>query len=122
MLHCVAMPVQDSLGCCRPPYQRLLRAVFFLAAFAAASRSYAQNSSANYQADVAVIVDTSTSMKQPGMDPERASLLVTKMLVDLVPGKLAVIRLLDLGFDSDILPSVPTGQKEPCDEDPTKIC
>src|SRR5215510_12816354 len=114
MLHCVAMPVQDSLGCRRPPGRRLLRLLFFFAALAAGSRSYAQNSSANYQADVAVIVDTSTSMQQPGMDPERASLLVTKLLVDLVPGKLAVIRLLDLGFDSDILPSVPTGQKAAC--------
>ena len=62
------MPVQDSLGCRRPPRGRLLRLVFFVAVLAAGSRSHAQNSSANYQADVAVIVDTSTSMTQPGME------------------------------------------------------
>ena len=40
----------------------------------------------NAHDDVVVIVDTSTSMHDPGMDPERASLLVTKLLADIVPG------------------------------------
>ena len=43
-------------------------------------------------ADVVVLVDTSTSMVQPGMDPERTSLLVTKLFADIVPGNLAVGR------------------------------
>jgi hypothetical protein len=73
-------------------------------------------------ADVVVVVDTSVSMKEPGMDPERTSLLVTKLLADLVPGELAVIRLLDLVEDGDLLPSKFTGEEVPCAEDPSKRC
>src|SRR5262249_43821653 len=73
-------------------------------------------------ADVVVMVDTSTSMSDPGMDPERTSLLVAKLFADIVPGDLAVIRLLDLSKDSRWLPSKHTGQKVPCAEDSSKTC
>jgi hypothetical protein len=73
-------------------------------------------------ADVVVIVDTSTSMRQDGMDPSRASLLVTKLLADIVPGDLAVVRLLDLDYDKDVIPSRPTGTIVPCSEDPSRTC
>jgi len=74
------------------------------------------------QADVVVIVDTSTSMKNPGMDPEQTSFLVTKLLTDIVPGNLAVVRLLDIVADSDLLPSRKTGVTQACSEDPSKQC
>ena len=74
------------------------------------------------KADVVVLVDTSTSMREDGMDPERTSLLVAKLLADIVPGELAVVRLLDLYADRDVLPRRPTGEKQPCAEDPNKIC
>src|SRR5437764_783160 len=51
-------------------------------------------------ADVVVVVDTSTSISKAGMDPERTSLLVAKLLADIVPGDLAVVRLLDLSKDA----------------------
>jgi hypothetical protein len=73
-------------------------------------------------ADVAVIVDTSTSMKEAGMDPERTSLLVAKLFSDIVPGDLAVVRILDLQTDQALLPSRPTGKMEPCSEDPSRQC
>jgi len=74
-------------------------------------------------ADVVVAVDTSTSMGQPGMDPERTSLLVAKLLADIVPGNLAVVRLLDLEKDKKWIPSkeIP-GEKVKCAEDPSKEC
>ncbi|MEO1082831.1 MAG: hypothetical protein AAFY88_01175 [Acidobacteriota bacterium] len=77
---------------------------------------------APFAADVVVIVDTSTSMRERGMDPERTSLLVTQLLADLVPGDLATIRLLDLVADGDVLPSRGTGQTQPCAEDPSRSC
>lgn len=73
-------------------------------------------------ADVVVIVDTSLSMKEPGMDPERTSLLVAKLFSDIVPGDLAVVRLLDLEGDKNLLPSRGTGRMKPCEEDPTRQC
>ncbi len=73
-------------------------------------------------ADVVVIVDTSTSMVEEGMDPQWASLLVTKLFTDIVPGDLAVVRLLDLKADQDLLLRRETGVTEPCAEDPTKQC
>ncbi len=73
-------------------------------------------------ADVVVVVDTSISMREEGMDPRRTSLLVTKLLADIVPGDLAVVRLLDLAADADVLPSRPTGRTEPCPEDPSRRC
>ncbi len=73
-------------------------------------------------ADVVVIVDTSTSMREAGMDPERTSLLVAKLLTDIVPGELAVVRLLDMVADKTLIPSQPTGETRPCAEDPNKDC
>ncbi|HEX2835302.1 MAG TPA: choice-of-anchor X domain-containing protein [Thermoanaerobaculia bacterium] len=74
------------------------------------------------RADVVVIVDTSTSMRDPGMDPERASLLVAKLFADIVPGDLAVVRLLDIGADADVIPSRRTDEAMPCSEDPSRTC
>lgn len=71
---------------------------------------------------VVVVVDTSASMREPGMDPERTSLLVTKLLADLVPGDLAVVRLLDLVADGALLPSRATGREIPCQENPNRMC
>ena len=73
-------------------------------------------------ADVVVIVDTSTSMRETGMDPERTSLLVAKLLTDIVPGELAVVRLLDMVADKTLIPSQPTGETRPCAEDPNRDC
>ena len=72
--------------------------------------------------DVVVVVDTSTSMREPGYDPERTSLLVTKLLSDVVPGRLAVTRLLTLGDNPGLFPSAPTGARVPCDEDGARLC
>jgi len=74
------------------------------------------------RADVVVIVDTSTSMREPGMDPERSSLLVTKLLSDIVPGDLAVVRVLDLIADAADIPSRHTGIFDACTEDPRQRC
>ncbi len=74
------------------------------------------------KADVVVVVDTSVSMQDPGMDPERTSLLVTKLLADIVPGDLAVVRLLDATRDKGTLPFIETGITEPCEEDPSAQC
>lgn len=74
------------------------------------------------RARVAVVVDTSVSMRKPGMDPERTSLLVTQLLSDLVPGDLAVVRLLDLVTDGALLPNRATGRSVPCSEDRRKQC
>lgn len=73
-------------------------------------------------ADVVVVVDTSTSMREPGMDPQRTSLLVSKLLADISPGSLAVVRLLDLHDDAELLPSRNTGKFAPCTEDPSRQC
>ena len=77
---------------------------------------------ADAAADVVVIVDTSTSMKQPQMDPQRTSLLVTKLLADIVPGQFAAVRLLDLATDQNLVHSRDTGEIIPCSEDPSKPC
>jgi len=73
-------------------------------------------------ADVVLVVDTSRSMAEPGMDPERTSLLVSKLFTDIVPGHLAVVRTLDLMQDNDLLPSRNTGRTIPCAEDPSQTC
>jgi len=96
----------------------------FVAACALAVSSgdaWAQNQ-AHAVADAVVIVDTSTSMREAGMDPERASLLVTKLLADIVPGDLAVVRLLDVAADRDLIPSHNSGRSIPCSEDPAQTC
>lgn len=74
------------------------------------------------KANVVVIVDTSTSMKEDGMDPQRTSLLVAKLFADIVPGELAVVRLLDLVKDGSLFPFKTVGEKVPCSEDPSQMC
>ncbi len=96
----------------------LLTILFFILGFCMIAK--AENNT--QKADVVVIVDTSTSMKQPGMDPERTSLLVTKLLSDIVPGNLAVVRLLDLVHDKDVLPRHETNEMEACEENPSNQC
>lgn len=87
-----------------------------------AGASLAQVQDGKATADVVVIVDTSLSMKETGMDPERTSLLVAKLFSDIVPGDLAVVRLMDLVADRNLLPSRSTGRTEPCQEDPSRQC
>lgn len=72
--------------------------------------------------DVVVVVDNSVSMKDPGMDPDRSSLLVSKLLADLVPGHLAVVRLLDVSRDEKWLPREETDERVPCHDDPRQTC
>ncbi len=94
----------------------------FSAVLLLATAGAAQAQDEQATADVVVIVDTSASMRQPGMDRERTSLLVTKLLADLVPGELAAVRLLDIIADQDVLQQKDTGDVEPCREDPSKEC
>ena len=98
---------------------KLTRLVATLGLLLAAARSSAEDLA---NADVVVVVDTSTSMAEPGMDPDRTSLLVTQLLADIVPGELAVVRLLDVAADSDVLPSRTTGERVPCTDDPSRLC
>jgi len=71
---------------------------------------------------VVIIVDTSVSMTDIGMDPQRVSLLVSKLLSDVIPGNLSYVKLLDLGTDSLLLPSKKTGRKIPCGENINNRC
>ena len=72
--------------------------------------------------DVAVVVDTSMSMRATNMDQARASLLVSRLLTDIVPGRLAIIRMLDLDDDSNVLVSKTTNKTIPCRENPSVLC
>jgi hypothetical protein len=90
----------------------------FLAGFVFAANAGEPNA----KADVVLIVDSSVSIAEPGMDPERTSLLVTKLFADIVPGDLAVIRVLDLVDDKAWLPSRDTGTLIDCPESPTGKC
>ena len=94
---------------CQPSPSRRIQVasvVVLFAPFLAPSPGAAQA-----QADVVVIVDTSTRMRDPGMDPQRASQLVAELLTDIVPGELAVIRLLDIVDDKDVLPAGRPGRR-----------
>lgn len=94
----------------------------FLAALAAAVAPLALSAADVAEPDVVLVVDTSRSMSRPGMDPERTSLLVSKLFSDILPGDLAVVRLLDLTRDAGLLPRRQTGLSGACDEDPTQHC
>ncbi len=98
------------------------RVAWILASALAATGTRLASAQTTPNADVVVVVDTSTSMREPGMDPERASLLVARLLSDLVPGQLAVIRLLDISADKALIPSKGTGRHMPCSEDPLRTC
>ena len=105
-----------------PQAKRAIAALWALGLLLILGVVHAHAAPAPAHADVVVVVDTSTSMKQPGMDPERTSLLVAKLLADIVPGELAVVRLLDLMADASWLPGRETGEMGPCSEDPSQKC
>ena len=111
------MPLSRSLSCANS-WTITLGLIVSIVAWSM-SAAHAQTAAV---ADVVVVVDTSTSMKEPGMDPERTSLLVAKLLADIVPGDLAIVRLLDVALDAESLPSRETGKMMPCAEDPAKSC
>ena len=115
------MPLRCHLKLMRAPGIRFV-AMLLLCAIGLPARRAAAQDRQRAIADVVVIVDTSISMRDAGMDPERASLLVTRLLADIVPGNLAVVRLLDIDDDRDVIPSRPTGQTVSCQEDPTRTC
>ena len=71
-------------------------------------------------ADVVVLSDTSSSMTQN--DPKNTVVLVTRLFADIVPGKLAAVRLLDFGKDGGKLPHSNTFTMEPCSDDRSKNC
>ncbi len=76
----------------------------------------------SFPTDVAVVVDTSRSMLNPGMDPERTSVLVSKLFSDIVPGKLAILRLMSATRDKERVGMVQSGEFKPCREDPSMNC
>jgi hypothetical protein len=71
-------------------------------------------------ADVVVLSDTSNSMTQN--DPKNAVVLVTRLFADIVPGKLAAVRLLDITKDKAKFPHQDTGKKVPCPDKPGELC
>nr|VFK58066.1 MAG: hypothetical protein BECKUNK1418G_GA0071005_10021 [Candidatus Kentron sp. UNK]VFK68236.1 MAG: hypothetical protein BECKUNK1418H_GA0071006_10011 [Candidatus Kentron sp. UNK] len=74
------------------------------------------------ESHVAIIVDTSVSMREAGMDPKRSSLLVTRLFSDIVPGQLSVIKLIELSEHEMDLPSRKTADTKPCDDDASRSC
>jgi hypothetical protein len=71
-------------------------------------------------ADVVVLDDTSGSMRNN--DPQNAVVLVTRLFADIVPGKLAAVRLFDIARDRGSIKVEETGKSEPCPDDPTRQC
>jgi hypothetical protein len=102
--------------------RRILAAGVLAFALAAAAAPLPAAAGTEPPADVVVIVDTSKSMADPGMDPERTSLLVSWLLADILPGDLAVVRLLDLVQDRADLPRRETGERSTCAEDGASDC
>jgi len=94
--------------------------LLFAALLAAVATPLAAQDS--FEADVVLVVDTSRSMLEAGMDPERTSLLVSKLFSDIVPGKLAVLRLMSAAQDKERAGMVQTGEFKPCREDPSMNC
>lgn len=88
-----------------------------LAAFFGASAARAQQS---FDADVIVLDDTSGSMRFN--DPQNAIVLVTRLFTDISPGKLAAVRLFDIGRDQGVVHATTTGQSTPCPDDPSRTC
>lgn len=80
------------------------------------------NATTEDQADVVVMIDTSQSMTNAGMDPERASVLVAKLFSDVVPSSLSIVRLFDLEKDKHLIETKKTGQMSPCPERPSTMC
>ena len=71
-------------------------------------------------ADVVVLSDTSATMSTN--DPKNAVVLVTRLFADIVPGKLAAVRLFDLSKDQSKVPSESTNEKKPCPDRPSEMC
>jgi hypothetical protein len=92
-------------------------AIFALLCFACARGLRAQQS---LDADVVVLDDTSGSMKEN--DPKNAVVLVTRLFADIVPGKLAAVRLLNLNQDGKGLDQQDTGNSKPCPDAPGQMC
>lgn len=124
--HCALAPRRWAPPGDAAPHRRLRRwsAVALLLGFIAAATASlpALAAGTEPQADVVIIVDTSKSMADPGMDPERSSLLVAWLLADILPGDLAVVRLLDLVRDRADLPRNETGESATCTEGGLSPC
>jgi len=74
-----------------------------------------------YEADVIVISDTSGSMQEN--DPRNSVVLVTRLFADIVPGKLAAVRLEDVNREGPRFGAAETGERSPCGPDrPGEIC
>src|ERR1051325_5074816 len=71
-------------------------------------------------ADVVVLSDTSATMSTN--DPRNAVVLVTRLFADIVPGKLAAVRLFDLSKDAAKVPPQSTSESKPCPDDPSRSC
>jgi hypothetical protein len=71
-------------------------------------------------ADVVVLSDTSATMSTN--DPKNAVVLVTRLFADIVPGKLAAVRLFDLSKDESKVPHESTNEKKPCPDRPSEMC
>jgi hypothetical protein len=71
-------------------------------------------------ADVVVLSDTSATMSTN--DPKNAVVLVTRLFADIVPGKLAAVRLFDLSKDQSKVPNQQTNEKKPCPDRPSEMC
>ncbi len=71
-------------------------------------------------ADVIVLDDTSGSMSRN--DPQNAIVLVTRLFADIAPGKLAAVRLFDIGRDMSAVGAKSSGQSTPCPDDPSRTC
>lgn len=67
----------------------------------------------SFDADVVVLSDTSASMEKN--DPQNAIVLVTRLFADIVPGKLAVVRLFETGRDKDKVPMRDSGKTSTCE-------
>jgi hypothetical protein len=74
------------------------------------------------EADLVLVVDTSTSMAGPQMDPTHRSLLVARLFNDIVPGRLAVVRLLDLIDDKALISTIETNRTMECHERKGETC
>lgn len=74
----------------------------------------------SFQANVVVIADSSESMRTN--DPGNAAVLVSRLFADIVPGRFAVVRLVDATQDGSQLGGKNAGRQEPCRDNPKKTC
>jgi hypothetical protein len=71
-------------------------------------------------ADVVVLDDTSASMKDN--DPQNTIVLVTRLLADIVPGKVGAVRLFDIDREKAVVGGRDTGRTQPCPDNPSVTC